>query len=330
MTKVLVTGGAGFIALHLANRLLDGGYEVHLTDNFSRGVRDKELESTLERQGVSFSVTDCMDASSIDKLGFDFKYIFHMAAIIGVRHVEDRPANVVTDNLRMLENMLSHARKQKNMNRFLFASTSEVYAGTLENFELPIPTPESTPLALTDLSRPRTSYMLSKISGEALCHYSELPFTVFRPHNVYGPRMGVSHVIPEQLRKAYEGSVGSALPVPSVEQTRTFCYVEDAVEMLHRMMESPKCVGQTLNLGVQDPEITMHNLAEKCYEVVGKQQKVEPMPATVGSPSRRCPDMSITNSLLGFIPRVGLDEGIRRTYEWYVQNVFDGHGTSAQ
>ena len=85
---------------------------------------------------------------------------------------------------------------------FVFASTSEVYAGSLEHFGLPIPTPETAPLGLPDLGRPRTTYMLSKIYGEALCRHAGLPFTILRPHNLYGPRMGMAHVIPELHARA--------------------------------------------------------------------------------------------------------------------------------
>ena len=107
--------------------------------------------------------------------------------------------------------------------------------------------------------------MLSKIYGEALCQFSDLPFTIFRPHNIYGPRMGMSHVIPQQLEKAYYAHDGSNLDVPSTEQTRCFCYIDDAVEMLKRMMCSEKCLGETLNLGQQQPEAKIRDVVEICW-----------------------------------------------------------------
>lgn len=330
MKKVLITGGAGFIALQLAKKLMESGYSVSLVDNYSRGVKDIELKEVLENSQASFHELDCLDEKSLEYLPNDFAYIFHMAAIIGVRHVEERPDKVLTENLRLLENILDVAERQKNLKRFLFASTSEVYAGTLENFQLPIPTPESAALALTELSRPRTSYMLSKISGEALCHYRPVPTTIFRPHNIYGPRMGTSHVVPGQLQKAHESPVGSEIPVPSAEQTRTFCYIDDAVEMLVRMMESQNCEGETLNLGNQDPEVTIQELVKVCHRVVGKNQTVLSKPSVPGSPQRRCPDMTRTISLIGYTPTVSLEEGIRRTYDWYSRNVFEGDGVTAQ
>ena len=128
--------------------------------------------------------------------------------------------------------MIALARQQEKFSRFLFASTSEVYAGTLESFNLTVPTPEESVLAVQNLNEPRTSYMLSKIYGEALCRQAGIPFTIFRPHNIYGPRMGMAHVIPEQLKKAWAAEEGDQLGVHSPDHRRSFCYIDDAVELL--------------------------------------------------------------------------------------------------
>lgn len=328
--KVLITGGAGFIGLHLANRLLDEGCQVHLVDNFSRAVDDAELKKTLARDQATLSSVDLLKAENIDTLATDYDLIFHLAAIIGVVHVLERPYNVLYDNICMLGNMLELARRQSRLSRFFFASTSEVYAGTLKHFDLPIPTPESTPLALTDLSHSRTSYMLSKIYGEALCQQAGIPFTLFRPHNVYGPRMGMAHVIPEQLRKAYDADSGDRIEVFSVDHTRCFCYIDDAVEMLWRMMERPDCEGKTLNLGTQNPEVTIKEVVEACFAAVGKELKIAAMPASSGSPARRGPDMNLTIELTDFESKVSLREGVALTYKWYLKNIFEGEGITAR
>ena len=143
----------------------------------------------------------------------------------------------------MLENVICLCRQQKNLARLIFTSTSEVYSGTLENYSMSIPTSEITPLTCSPASRPRTSYMLSKIFGEALCQQAGIPFTIFRPHNVYGPRMGMAHVIPEQLKKAWLADTGDRLSVHSSDHRRSFCFVDDAVEMLKRMLEVHECEG---------------------------------------------------------------------------------------
>ena len=281
--KVLITGGAGFIGLHLANRLLEEGCHVHLVDNFSRAVDDFELRKTMVRKHSDFSNIDLNDFKEVDSLDSDFEIIFHLSAIIGVTHVIEQPYRVLYENVRMLTNIIDKAKKQKHLSRFFFASTSEVYAGTLKYFELPIPTPEQTPLAINDLSHPRTSYMLCKIYGEALCQQAGLPFTLFRPHNIYGPRMGIYHVIPEQHKKAHEAKNLDDIDVFSTDHTRCFCYIDDAIEMLWRMMINNSCENQTLNLGNQTPEVTIRELAEVCHSTTGKNLSINEKPASPGS-----------------------------------------------
>lgn len=323
MTKALVTGGAGFIGTHLAARLVGGGYHVDLVDDFSRGSNDETIASLGRTGNVRLIERDLRRPGALDDVDRDYALVAHLAAIVGVANVVSRPYDVLYENALMTAEAVSVARRQHALGRFVFASTSEVYAGTLEHFALPLPTPETAPIAIPGLDKPRTSYMLSKIYGEAMCHTAGLPFTIFRPHNVYGPRMGLAHVIPELLKRAYFSTDGR-LEVFSVEHRRTFCYVEDAVEMMVRAAESPRCQGQTLNIGVQEPEVTIGELAELVANVVGKELEVVPLPPTPGSPGRRCPDMTTTIELTGYEPVVALEDGVRRTYKAYRASVFEG------
>ena len=327
--KVLITGGAGFLGLHLAQKLLQEDFRVDLVDNFKRAVNDQMLSDVLTDERINFNNIDLLTLSDIKKISTDYDLIVHLAAIIGVVHVLERPYEVLYDNLQLLSNVINLAQKQKKLSRFLFASTSEVYAGTLEHFDLPIPTPENTPLALTEVNQPRSSYMLSKIYGEALCHQSGLPFTIFRPHNLYGPRMGMAHIIPEQLFKAFQKENGDSIDVFSTDHTRSFCYISDATEMLLRIMNTDLCVGKTLNIGSQGPEIKIKDVAKLCYLTAGKQLRINPKPATKGSPSRRNPDMSLVKQLIDYEATIGLKEGIGLTYNWYKKNVFDNTGLTA-
>jgi nucleoside-diphosphate-sugar epimerase len=312
---VLVTGGAGFIGLHLAAKMLERGHEVDLLDDLSRGRRDADLTALEARPGVRLITANLLSGAA--DLATDYSMIFHLAAIIGVANVEKRPLAVLRDNQRMMFAALDLAASQRALRRFVFASTSEVYAGTLEHGELPIPTPETATLTLPDLARPRSSYMLSKIYGEALCRHAGIPFTILRPHNVYGPRMGMAHVIPELLARATQEPDGGKLIVYSVDQTRTFCFVEDAVELTARAAEEPRCAGETLNIGTAGPEVTIAEVARLVMNAVGKTLTIEARPAPPGSPRRRCPDMTRTTRLTGWQARVSLADGIRRTGDWY-------------
>jgi len=330
MQRALITGGAGFIGGHLTRRLLADGYAVHLVDNMSRGVSDELIDEFRTHPDFDIIVADLRDPASMEQIGDDYTHVFHFAALLGVQNVIDRPYAVLRENISMLETMLDLASRQRGLERFIFPSTSEVYVGTLQNFELPLPTPETTPLAVSALDQPRTSYMLSKIYGEALVHHSGLPFTIIRPHNFYGPRMGLSHVVPELLSKIHALPDGAELVVASIDHSRTLCYIDDAVEYIVRLMELPEAVGGTFNLGVQEPEVTIGELAQILIDAVGRDVTIGPGETTQGSPSRRAPHMGHTISVTGHEPAVSLEEGVARTYEWYRERVFDGGGVSAK
>ena len=330
MRKVLITGGAGFIGLHLATRLLKDGFEVTLADNFCRAIEDVDLVAVANKPGLTLVTVDLMNKAEVESLGNDFSAIFHLAAIVGVAHVLERPYQVLIDNVVMLSNIIELARHQRSFDRLLFASTSEIYAGTAQSFHLLIPTPEDTPICIPDREKARTSYMLSKLYGEAICLQSGLPITIFRPHNIYGPRMGMSHVIPEVLARVRDLPMGGAVAVASPEHTRTFCYVSDAVEQLVRILSKDSCRGRIVNVGSQAPEIKIKDLVNKILKVVGREDlSVTVSEDAPGSPSRRCPDMSNLTSLVGECASVDLDTGIALTHEWYEKQVFALGGRTA-
>jgi nucleoside-diphosphate-sugar epimerase len=324
VTKVLITGGAGFIGGLLAKALAERGTEVHVLDNLSRGRPDAFLRGLQERHGVKLLQLDLTDATAIEHLARDYDLIFHLAAILGVQNVLDRPYETLRDNVALLAHAIELAHAQKNLARFLFASTSEVYAGSLLHLDMPVPTPESFPLALTALEHPRTSYMLSKIYGEAMVTHSGLPFTILRPHNIYGPRMGLLHVIPQLLEKAHRAAPGTAIEVFSVDHRRSFCYIDDAVAMLIAAAQNPACRDQVLNLGRETPDIAIGDLARIVIATLRKPLSIKPAPVTAGSPSRRAPSMARMTALTGVTARVPLEQGVDLTYAWYRDHVFGG------
>jgi len=328
MDKVLITGGAGFIGFHLAKQLLKSDCQVDLLDNFSRGVNDKDLSNISEDEKVNLINLDLLNPARISHLDNDYNYIYHLAAVIGVQHVLKAPYDVLTKNFILLENTLAVAKRQKNLKRLVFASTSEVYAGTLFHYGLKFPTEESTPLTISDLPEARSTYMLSKIYGEATCIHSRLPVTIIRPHNFYGPRMGLSHVIPELMKKIIDLNTGM-LDVFSVEHKRTFCYIADAVEMIQKLVESELTIGDSYNIGNQDEEISMGDLAQKIISLLGKEVVVNPMPPTSGSPERRCPSINKLNNVINYTKKYSIDKGLKATFNWYNKNVFSGKVVSA-
>ena len=314
--KILITGGTGFIGCQLAKALTNKGVEVDLLDLYEPSRHDTEFASLMNSELVRFFKLDLMNNEELSKLEKNYTIIVHLAALLGVQNVIDSPDKTLDANVQMTTNILKFGRQNPKLKKFLFASTSEVYAGTLRNGTLRIPTPENTTLILPPLHEPRTSYMLSKIYGEALCAQSRLPYTIIRPHNVYGPRMGNRHVIPQLLKKACE-TKESYLEVFSVEHTRTFCFITDAVEMIVELLATPNSVGKTFNIGTEKPEVPIKEVAQIIIDQIGKPLTIKPMPATEGSPERRAPDMSACFAVTNFSSKVSLEQGIAKCLEWY-------------
>tara|TARA_Y100000590_G_scaffold469071_1_gene654731 strand:+ start:4853 stop:5833 length:981 start_codon:yes stop_codon:yes gene_type:complete len=325
LKKVLITGGAGFIGFHLAKKLIKENYEVDIVDNFSRGVNDSDLINLSKNVRL---IDKDLIFDNINNFDKNYSFIYHLAAVVGVNHVLKSPYDVLDKNISLLQSAIKIGKAQKKIVRFIFASTSEVYAGTLKNYDLEFPTPETTPLTVSDLSENRTSYMLSKIYGEAMCLHSGLPITIIRPHNFYGPRMGLSHVVPELMKKVVECK-STQLDVYSVNHKRTFCYITDAVNAIQMLAQSKSSIGKIYNIGSDDEEITMGELSKKIIEILGKKLAINPLPSTQGSPERRCPSIEKLRQDTEFKKQFSLDDGLKETFKWYETNIFSGREESA-
>ena len=315
--RFLITGGAGFIGFALCKELLDKGYKVDLLDNFSRGKLDEDFSQLIQNKNLKLISENLLLDLVVDKISLEYDYIFHFAAIIGVQNVLKDPYKVLEHNTLLTMNSLNIAKKQKHLKKYIFASTSEIYAGTLENFHLEIPTPEDVSIGITNLDMPRTSYMLSKIYGEALVQYSRVPFTIIRPHNIYGPRMGMSHVVPELLKKIHSLNDNSDLQIVSAKHTRSFCFIDDAIEQIIFVALEDSILGKTYNIGIQNEEVSILNLANVLLKVTNKNLNLVASNALAGSPNRRNPNMNKLKIIGGYNPKFSLKDGIIITYEWY-------------
>jgi UDP-glucose 4-epimerase/UDP-glucuronate decarboxylase len=318
----LITGGGGFIGFHLATALAgDGANEITLVDNFARGRMDRDLTALCERPGVRMLLLDLLDPASYGQLGGGYDEVYHLAALLGVENVLRRPVDVLRVNALMTAQFLEWFVAGGG-EKVLFSSTSEAYAWTLQFHELPIPTPEDVPLALTDLKNPRSTYAGSKIFGEmAVIHYCSSAgkaFAITRYHNVYGPRMGNDHVIPQLHRRAMDGQ--NPLVVYSADHLRAFCYVTDAVAATIAAMRTAAADGETFNVGDDREEITMENLARRILAKAGIGAVIAPQAAVNDPIRRRCPDISKARRILNYQPAVWLDQGLEVTLPWYRLN----------
>jgi len=317
MARCLILGGAGFIGLHLARRLLaDGHARVTIVDDFSRGRDDDDFRAVARRREVEQVTADLTDPAALRGLPRDWDEVYLLAAVVGVRPVTADPARVIRVNTLAALNALEWIEPPA---RVFFASTSEVYAGGVGRGIVPVPTPETVPLAIESIEHPRFAYAASKILGEAAAiHYGaarKLRPVIGRFHNVYGPRMGTDHVIPELCLRALSGE--DPFRVYGPEQRRAFCHVRDAVEAIVALMRGAPSFSGVVNIGNDGEEVGIGDLASLVLETAGRRPTIRSEPAPGASVARRCPDLRRLRELTGVVPRIPLTEGVRETFAWY-------------
>ncbi|MFB9239808.1 NAD-dependent epimerase/dehydratase family protein [Plantactinospora siamensis] len=314
--RALLLGGAGFVGLHLARRLLADGCSVTIVDDFSRGRADREFDLLAADPRVDVRAADLTDPAGWADLPHGWDQVYLLAAVVGVRNVESDPARVVRVNSLAALHAVDWLAPG---DRVFFASTSEVYAGGVDLGVVPVPTAEDVPVVLADVTAPRFAYAVSKLLGEAAFLHGArargFSAVVGRFHNVYGPRMGADHVIPELSLRALRGE--DPFRVYGVNQHRAFCYVDDAVEAMVRLMRAPAAAGRIVHIGDDTAETNIGDLAKLVLEINGTSPALAAVAAPAGSVARRRPDLRLLRELTGYRPAVPLAEGVRRTYEWY-------------
>ena len=317
MPRALILGGAGFIGYHLALRLAGEGHELTLVDDLSRGRRDRELDSLCARPNVTLLQADLTRADALDGLSRRWGGVYMLAAVVGVRNVETDPARVVRTNTLALLHLLDWMVPESGV--LFFASTSETYAGGVTAGTLPVPTPEDVPLSVPDVRAPRFAYAASKILGEAAVIHTArargMRAVVGRFHNVYGPRMGADHVIPELTLRALRGE--NPFRLYGAEQRRAFCHVSDALEAIVRLTASEPAWGQIVNIGNDSEETVIEDLARLVLREARFEPALDRVPAPPGSVARRSPDIGRLRALTGFVPKVSIEAGVRDTFAWY-------------
>ena len=196
--NILITGGAGFIGFHLA-KTLSKKNKVYLWDNLSRGKYDNELKSILKNNNVFFSRINLNNkiTNKVKKLD----YVFHLAGSVGVQNIKQQSFKSFLNNIEITINLLNYVIDNNKKVKFILFSTSEVYSNLIKQKKVKFPISEENFLIINNELIDRDSYFLSKIFNEKLLQLSKLKTIILRPHNIYGPRMGLSHVIPELIVK---------------------------------------------------------------------------------------------------------------------------------
>jgi nucleoside-diphosphate-sugar epimerase len=336
-SNLLITGGAGFLGYYLVQSVLFWNSRhskcrpVHVTvlDNYQRGAPDWMLSL---RGNPNLTLVEHDVRRPLPPGLRDVQYVIHAAGIASPTYYRRFPIETMDTNIDGLRHLLSYARARQSsadpVRGFLFYSSSEIYGDPLPDS---IPTPEDY-RGNVSCTGPRACYDESKRYGETLCvnfaRQYGLPVTIARPFNNYGPGLKITdrRVIPDYARDVLENR--DIVMLSDGSPRRTFCYAADATAGYYKVLVAGR-PGEPYNIGVEQPEISMVELADKIAELgrslfdyrgkVIRQASTE-TDYLVDNPSRRCPIIAKARTELGYDPTIGLDEGLRRSLVWYSHN----------
>ncbi|WP_030811759.1 GDP-mannose 4,6-dehydratase [Streptomyces sp. NRRL S-337] len=313
--RVLVTGAEGFIGSTLVDLLVEAGAEVRALVHYKPYAEKGNLARYLTPGGpVEMVAGDVRDAGRVADVVAGCDTVFHLAALIGIPYSYDSPGAYVQTNVVGTENVAEACRRHA-VRRLVHTSTSEVYG-----------TARTAPIAEDHPLQPQSPYSASKIGADmmALSHWHafELPVTVVRPFNTYGPRQSARAVIPTILAQLHAGA--REIKLGSLTPTRDFTYVTDTAAGFLALADCDRALGQVVNLGT-GREIAIGALAEALIAASGRDAEVVVDPARLrpsGSEVERLlSDNSRAREWSGWQPEVSLEEGLKRTSAWVAEHL---------
>jgi len=308
--KYLITGGAGFIGSHLAERLITRGDQVVVLDNLSTG--DMNNLNTI-RDGIKFVQGNILDKGLIDELVAESDFVVNLAASLGVFNIVNKPLESLITNLKGSGIVIESAGQRKKP--ILIASTSEVYGKNIKDS-----LKETDDRIIGHPLKSRWSYSEAKAVDESLAYFyyleNKLPIRIVRFFNTVGPRQ-VGHygmVVPRFVTAALKNE--PLYVYGSGDQIRCFCHVTDAVRGLLLVMDSDKAIGEVFNVG-NNQQISIMELAKKVIEITRSKSMIEKIAYEKAYPEgfedmqRRVPDISKIEQVLGWKPEINLDQIIK-------------------
>ena len=315
MKKILVTGGTGFIGSNIVKRLVKEKYNVTVLDNNSRGNIGR-LSSIIDK--INYIEGDIRNRDLVIDSSKGSDTIIHLAYINGTKFFYEKPYEVLDVATKGMNNILD-SMDANLIDNLILASSSEVY-----NEPKKIPTDENIEIYIPDILNPRFSYGGGKIISELLSinygRKKDKNVIIFRPHNVYGPDMGKEHFIPEIVKKIKNELDKEKIEIKiqgSGNETRAFIFIEDFVDGIMLIMQKGKS-GNIYNIGT-DKEVTINDIINIISSSIQKKIKIIKTELKDGSTRRRCPNIKKISDL-GFKSSVSLEDGIKKTVSWYLQN----------
>ena len=316
--RALVTGGAGFIGSHLAEALLNAGHEVDVIDNLSTGSI-RNIDHLKIQPKFKYVIDTLTNEPLLAELIDRNDVVFHLAAAVGVKLIVEQPVHTIETNVHGTEVVLKHANKKKKL--VFISSTSEVYGKNLE-----VPFREDADLVMGPTVKHRWAYACSKAIDEflALAYWKErgLPVIIVRFFNTVGPRQTGQYgmVLPSFVRQALAGEPITVFG--DGKQQRSFTYVGDVVGCLLNLVKEKNAIGEVFNIGNSE-EVTILKLAELVKARTGSKSEIVFVPydkayeAGFEDMPRRVPDLTKVRKLVGYEPKIQLNEIITRVIEYF-------------
>ncbi|MCB9739715.1 MAG: NAD-dependent epimerase/dehydratase family protein [Deltaproteobacteria bacterium] len=324
-SKVVITGGAGFIGSTLARRLAAvEGVQVVLYDNLHRdAVTDSDL---LQRPNIRLVRGDVLDKSALMGAMSGADVIVHMASIAGVDTVMQLPVQTMMVSMQGTMHVLDIAHSMMKaghkIHRVVDFSTSEVFG----RYAFRVTEGDAT--ALGAVGEARWTYAVSKLATEHLAwnyfKQYELPTSSIRPFNIYGPRQVGTGAIHHFIRRALEGRTLTVHNDGS--QIRSWCFIDDIIDGIGLVLTRDEAVGQSFNIGNPRSTVTIHQLAHDIVRLAGSSSSVEHVEWNHPDVELRVPDIQKARQLLGFAPQIDLEDGLARTIAWYREDIARAEG----
>lgn len=313
--RILLTGGAGFIATALAERLADDN-EVTLFDQ--RFEDSPHSLSGLARHGNVKKVTgDILDAGAVRDVVREADMVVHLAAVVGVRNVIARSRDTINVNFSGTANVLAGTEGHPGLKRMVYFSTSEVFGAN--SFRVH----EDVYSSVGPVTEARWSYSISKLAGEHLlhCYHRDfgLPTVIIRPFNVFGPKRLGDHAILRFIVNALEGKPLEVHGDGS--QIRSWCYIDDFCDCVLRTLVRDEAIGEDFNIGNPRNTLTIHGLAKEIVRTLDSPSEIRFAEVGFSDIDIRVPRTEKALRLLDFVPRFELDEALPLTIDWYRENL---------
>lgn len=316
--KILITGGAGFIGSHLAEKLLKEGHEISVIDNLSTG-KYSNIIHLIKNEKFSYVIDSILNRDVLEKLIKNSDQIYHLAAAVGVKYIIDNPLLSLRTNIVGAENVLEFANKYKK--KVLIASTSEIY-GKSDN--IPFKEEDDRLLGSTHISR--WSYSSAKAIDEflALAYHREkkLPVVIVRCFNTVGPRQTGQYgmVVPKFVHNALLNHPITVFG--DGKQSRCFCDVCDVTDGMIKLMNTKKAEGQVFNIG-NDKSISIEELAQKVKKMTNSRSKIDYVKYEDAYEEgfedmrHRKPDLTKVQEMIGYKPKYSLDQILQRIINFF-------------